>query len=133
MELKLTRFCFKKEGIFGRLKDVNGRREWFTLEHSFHQEDDDGYSPKLPVGSYKCVLGTHHLHSNPEPFQTYEVTGVPGHTGILFHVGNYNNDSDGCILVGKQFEGVMVSSSRVAFAEFMDFQTGTEAFNLVVE
>ena len=70
-------------------------------------------------------------------FETFEVLGVEGHTGLLFHWGNFNRDSEGCILTGEEdFTSDsgerMVTASRKAFAEFMDMQKGVDSFLLAV-
>jgi hypothetical protein len=65
------------------------------------------------------------------------VTGVAGHTGLLFHWGNWNRDSDGCILTGEAFadsaKGEMVTNSRASFARFMALQDGFDSFQLEVK
>ena len=69
-------------------------------------------------------------------FITFEITDVPGHTGILFHMGNYNKDSDGCVLLGEEAvptsEPTMVTNSVVTFNSFMASQSGVDTFQLVV-
>ncbi len=117
----------------------------YTLEHAYVTGHDEAglasFAAKLPEGTYTCVRGTHQLH-NSSPFQTFEVTGVPGHTGILFHVGNYNSDSDGCVLLGRRLiqdesgttrSGSMLSGSRLAFDAFMARMEGVDSFTLVVK
>jgi hypothetical protein len=133
MDIRLIRRDWSEEGIFGELVDTSGNLICYTLEHAFPQ-DGGKYEPKLPSGSYVCLIGTHRLDHNPAPFQAYEVTGVPGHTGILFHVGNYNADSDGCILLGTAIAGrdQSLTESRVAFSKFMTLQNGLNTFNLTV-
>ncbi len=92
-----------------------------TLEHSFISESGNNvYGPKIPPGQYLCVRGTHQLEHGG-PFSTFEITGVPGHSGLLFHVGNFNKDSDGCVLLGESVDLVdaMITNSVATFAEFM--------------
>src|SRR5882757_797524 len=91
--LTLTRKDFRSDGIFSELTDEKGNFIAVTLEHSYNNK------PKLYNGTFQCVKGIHKLHDGI-PFEAYEVTGVSGHIGILFHIGNFNNDSDGCILLG---------------------------------
>lgn len=124
----LTTEC-KSTGIFGVLStETSPVIQFSTLEHSYF--DHVSFSPKLQHGTYTCVRGHHQLHSGP--IETFEVTNVPGHTGILFHYGNYNADSDGCILLGMTREGDMITDSRKAFSEFMDLLKGVDEFTLVV-
>ena len=107
-----------------------------TLEHAY-AAPDGAWRPKIPPGVYRCVRGSHRLHSGPA-FDTFEVTGVAGHRGILFHVGNFNSDSEGCVLCGQK-EAVdpntgqtMITGSRVAFAAFMQRLEGEDEFTLTV-
>lgn len=62
---------------------------------------------------------------------------VPNHTGILFHVGNYNDDSNGCILLGRvcvgSEKGTMITASRMTFDRFMLDLEGIEYFPLIVK
>lgn len=112
-------------GIFGYLSQ--DKDELFaTLEHSYDKE------PKLLPGLYICKRGIHYLKDLKTAFETFEIMNVPGHSGILFHPGNYNEDSEGCILIGTARVGNMVTDSRAAFKRFMAFQDGVQQFNLVV-
>lgn len=116
MNWTLKRTSCTPFGIFSDLISEEGHR-FVTAEHSY-----DG-QPKLGVGTYTCSFGSHMLHSGP--VQTYEVLGVPGHTGILFHVGNYpQNDSDGCLLLGREQQGQMILKSRDAWTEFLLLNAG---------
>lgn len=141
--LRLRRIKGGESGIFGEILDENGDHLWYTLEHAFPATitippDPDGspafqhvlYIPKVTMGHYLCVRGHHQLHSGP--VDTFEVTGVKGHSGILFHVGNANKDSEGCILLGLTRETDSIGSSREAFHEFIDRQGGDNFF-LTVE
>jgi Family of unknown function (DUF5675) len=135
MDVILKRNRYREDGIFGVLLDDQGEGLFVTLEHAYF-DDNFNYSPKLPEGSYICILGDHKLEGMTETFKAFEVTNVPGHTGILFHVGNYNSDSNGCILLGmnvnKATAGWAIESSRIAFEKFMKLQDGVTQFTLIV-
>jgi len=135
MDLILKRNRFRQDGIFGELLKDNGDGFVVTLEHAYRDQNLN-YSPKIPEGSYTCVRGMHRLDGMTEDFETFEITNVPGHTNILFHVGNFNNDSSGCILLGsnvlKADAGWSIQSSRVAFTRFMELQEGVDKFTLIV-
>lgn len=84
-----------------------------TLEHTY-----ESLGMKVPEGSYDCERTLFHRGGYP----TYEIP-VPGHTRILFHRGNVEDDVDGCVAVAKSW-GVFggkpgVASSRQGFSEFM--------------
>jgi hypothetical protein len=126
----LTRVHFRPDGIFSVLKDQNGNVIAHTLEHSYDN------LPKIPNGTFVCVRGPHRLHNMTEDFTTFEVTGVAGHKDLLFHWGNWNRDSEGCILLGQSeelYQGVeMVTTSKPTFAKFMSGLEGVNTFLLVV-
>lgn len=126
MDLQLRRTAYKDAGIFGELVNIDGHILLQTLEHSYNDK------PKVPQGEYKCVRGQHKLAHQDHSFETFEVTGVPDHTGILFHVGNFDNDSSGCILLGLSAGGTQLFSSREAFQKFMALQQGVDSFTLIV-
>lgn len=140
MDMFLIRTSFEADGIFGRLLQSNGSQLAVTCEHSYPCgegfEELNGWSVKLPAGQYTCVRGMHRLAHMAEPFETFEIMGVPGHTNILFHVGNYNSDSEGCVLIGQsvvKMDGVsMITNSRIIFAKLMALQTDVSSFILNV-
>jgi hypothetical protein len=128
---KLVRKEFRPDGIFSELYDQNGKLIAHTLEHSYDNK------PKLYNGQFKCVRGPHRLHNMTEDFITFEITGVQGHSDILFHWGNFNKDSEGCVLLGtSEVTGAdganMVTASRPKFAQFMAALEGVNEFQLVV-
>ena len=139
MNLTLKRISASVDGIFSELLDETGKALFSTLEHAYDSGNGDGsFAPKIPNGTYKCVRGQHRLAHMAHPFDTFEITGVKGHTNILFHRGNWNRDSDGCVLVGKAMtigpDGVsMITSSHDAFTSFMNMQSGVDEFILTVE
>lgn len=130
MQLRLRRIEFREDGVFSELYLPNGKILAHTLEHSYDLK------PKLYDDTFNCVRGAHKLHNNV-PFQTFEITGVSGHTGVLFHVGNWNADSDGCVLVGsgiaQSSKGQMITGSMTTFTEFMALLQGLDSFDLLVE
>lgn len=132
MNLILTRTQHKECGVFGELTDESGAFGAVTLEHAY-PDGNGGFTAKIPDGEFKCVRGGHLLHGMTTPFETFEITGVEGHSNLLFHWGNWNKDSEGCILVGEDVVGGdMITNSRAKFAGFMDLQAGLADFILVV-
>lgn len=137
MKLRLVRQDYEHDGIFGTLYDDNRGAIAVTLEHAYPSSAGDGsYVPKVPAGEYECVRGTHRLH-DLVPFDTFEVEDVTGHDNILFHAGNINSDSNGCILIGTSVEqfpsGLGITESRRAFTRFMDSLKDVNQFTLIVE
>lgn len=127
MNLTLVRKEYSAQGVFGELRDEGGNLVAVTLEHAY-----DECQPKLPLGTYSCLRGSHRLDGMTRDFEAFEITGVPGHTGILFHVGNTAKDSSGCVLLGLRRDGVMILGSKLAFDAFMALQKGLGSFSLSV-
>ena len=135
MDLFLTRDSVGPDGIFSTLTDENGNVIAVTLEHAY-VSGDGTYAAKIPNGIFSCVRGNHQLKGMAAPFATFEITGVTGHKDLLFHAGNYNADSEGCILVGESVaslpSGEMITNSKATFATFMALQAGVTEFSLTV-
>lgn len=139
MNLILKRIEYREDGIFGILLDENRIDIAVTLEHAFDSGNGDGtYVPKIPIGSYVCQRGQHQLESMSKTFTTFQVMNVPNHTNILLHMGNYNRDSDGCILLGQEIIPIdnmtqMITNSVVTFNKFMLLQDSLNEFQLTIE
>ncbi len=135
MDLTLIRFKKDGFGIFSRLYDDAHRQVAVCLEHAYPGPNLGEFFAKIPDGIYRCVRGMHMLKSGP--IETFEVTGIEGHAGILFHPGNFNDDSEGCILMGKSFMTTnkveMITQSRLAFESFMRLQSEVDEFTLIVK
>lgn len=135
MDLVLNRSMCGPSGSFSYLEDESGNQVAVVAEHAY-QQTDTYWSPKVGDGKYLCQRGTHQL-SVGLPFETFEVTQVPGHTGILFHKGNLPEvDSEGCLLLGTAFGELTgleaVLGSAEAFEKFMELQNGVDQFWLTV-
>ena len=80
----------------------------------------------IPEGAYRVQRDRTGKH------QAYKVTDVKGRTGIEFHVGNYKEDTQGCILVGTQMGGYgNVHYSKAAIGLLIEHM-GDEDFLLYV-
>jgi len=142
MNLTITRKMYRSDGIFSDItRDDTGLHFMCGLEHAFKQSNGQ-YRPVVQPGVYTCKRGIHQL-ANGVPFETFEILGVAGHSGILFHPGNWNEDSEACCLTGTGFavgadphesgaQVEMVINSHVAFESFMQLQQNCDAFQLTV-
>jgi hypothetical protein len=126
MNFTLVRVSIQPGGAFGVLLSEHGLPFCVTLERVFEERGATG--PVIPAGKYKCVESFYRKGGYP----TYEVTGVKGHDRLLFHRGNYEKDSEGCILVARTFEGDWVSDSTRGFERFMQRLNGAPTFDLTV-
>ena len=134
MEIKsllLKRFDHREWGTYGALIGPKGPFI-VTLERPY--TDGFGKMSYIKAGVYTCKRV-----QSPTFGNTFEVTGVPGRKHILFHAGNWTDDTRGCILTGTSFDPVGgsdgkngVTGSRIAFDEFLDMTRGTNSFSLTV-
>lgn len=97
-----------------------------SAEHTF----EDG-RPIIQNGEYECVPRPYYKGG----YNTFEII-VAGHEAVLFHIGNTEMDSKGCVLIGASF-GVLngmtaVQGSKGAFAEFTKRTAGLQRFTMQV-
>lgn len=123
----LKRIAVHKEGAFGVLL-IDGIPICVTLERTY---DDQEKVVKIPPGTYKCVRSRYHKGG----YDTFEIK-VPGHSRILFHKANLEDDLDGCIGLGEQYGELKgrpaILQSGAAFSEFMAKTKDVDAFDLRV-
>ena len=97
-----------------------------TLENPWL--NNEPYVSCIPVGYYECKRV-----DSPRYGNTFEVTDVEGRTHILFHWGNWEKNTLGCILVGTDSNWTdMIMSSRKAFGEFIKYTQGVDQFVLEI-
>lgn len=89
--IQITRSISGNDGTFGVLS-IDGIPQCLTLEPVISA---------IPDGEYDCIP-----HSGTKFQNVWEITGIPGHTAILFHNGNTINDTENCVLVGQNFANI---------------------------
>jgi|SRR3972149_2066779 len=125
---KLVRISLISDGTFGVLLDgdipfaLTVERPWLNNQR--------GVSC-IPEGLYTC-----RRVDSPKFGNTFEVSNVADRSEILFHKGNIDDDSRGCIIIGEQFEflggKVAVLSSAKGFGEFLDRTRELVIFDLKI-
>lgn len=118
LQVRLNRLSANpNEGTFGALI-VGGSPVCLTLE-PYHRGNAKNIS-SIPSGQYICKRVESPTYGN-----TFEVTDVEGRSHILFHWGNRDDNTEGCILLGEEFGFLYgdeaVLSSKRAFLEFMSY------------
>lgn len=138
LELTLKRVSFHDDGTIGVLL-CGSAPLCLTLEEEWR--DNAKSISCIPLGSYTC-----RRVDTPKHGVTYEVTGVPGRSAILFHSGNTEEDTMGCILTGREWGWLQakdedtgiermklsVLRSREAFKAFMEAIGSRDSFVLHV-
>jgi hypothetical protein len=122
MRWKLERHEYRKDGIFGNLYSEDGEYTFTTLEHAYPSDGVHAFEAKISEGVHPCILYLSPKHGYEIPLLNAEQD-----KGHLFevHIGNYNEDSDGCILVGYSIGhrltgDKMLTSSKQAFKKLME-------------
>ena len=114
-------------GTFGVLQWDDARAP-FAVTCEDHWRWNQVGKSCIPAGSYMCGPNL-----SPSHGKTFGVFGVSDRTHILFHKGNTHEDTEGCILIGEQFQflgGVeAVLASGQAFKEFYN-KANTNGFLL---
>jgi hypothetical protein len=114
-------------GTFG-VMTINGDAFCVTLEP--YSRDNASNVSCIPTGQYICERYSSRKYSN-----TFQVTHTEGRTYILFHPGNTDDDSAGCILLGSEFGNLgsdrAILESTKAFDAFMSRLT-EDRFKLTI-
>lgn len=129
MEVVLQRHKQDEKGTMGWLH-IEGEKAIATLELPW--ANNEVKKSCIPVGRYlvKRTL-------SPKFGRTFEITGVPDRSKILFHWGNLINHTQGCVLLGtghgmhQSFYSIFASLR--AFEVFMKALKGVDEFWLEVK
>jgi hypothetical protein len=113
MEIDIIRTQFGKDATNGLLF-INGVFECYTLEDQYQDKKVYGETC-IPEGSYDVVLrkegGFHTRYAKKYSFHKgmLWIKDVPQFEWILFHLGNTDENTAGCILVGDTQQDLDVS------------------------
>lgn len=109
-------------GMYGALMDGDGLPFAVSL-----QPNDKWLNP----GEYTCTPRMYHKGN----YMTFEIK-VEGHSDVLFHKGNHQEDSKLCVLIAENFElvdGVPgIADSKHGFNEFWTKYGNFSEFKLIV-
>ena len=112
MKLEVSRFSCDGDSTLGILSDVSqpGKRKFlcFTLEDEFRTVKKYGET-RIPEGTYEIKFrtegGFHERYSKKFPAfhkGMLHLQDVPNFKYVLIHIGNDDDDTAGCLLVGDQ-------------------------------
>lgn len=108
---------------------VDGQPVCVALEP--YGRDNKQNISSINPGQYLCKR-----YSSARYPSTFEITNVAGRSKVLFHVGNWSHDTEGCILLGESFSILngkwAIGMSGKAFSEFMGLMYGVDEFLLTV-
>ncbi|OGW44439.1 MAG: hypothetical protein A2Y66_01725 [Nitrospirae bacterium RBG_13_41_22] len=93
-------------------------------------DDNDPKRFQIPAGKYQCKR----FHGTKWK-DTFEII-VPGHTALLFHSGNTEDASLGCILLGMYPDKLRgqraILNSGFTFRNFMNLMNNVQEFDLEI-
>lgn len=124
--LEIIRLEEGEAGTFGILR-IQKQLSFFTLEPQ-DRENAIGIS-SIPAQQYTCTKYTSQKFG-----ETFQVQDVPGRSSILFHYGNWQEDTEGCIILGS---GILadrrgLKNSREAFDAFMRLMGNHDKLHLTI-
>jgi hypothetical protein len=107
MKLKLERLYLKENYTIGKFY-VNGAYCCDSLEDCVRPDGIKIYGKTaIPYGIYKVIMNDSPKFGRLMPL----LLDVPGFEGVRIHSGNFAEDTEGCILVGKNhIKGGLVDS-----------------------
>jgi hypothetical protein len=125
MELTVLRYSSGEESTLGLLY-IDQKFACYTLEDE-HREKKVYGETRIQAGRYQVILrtvGSHHKRYKQKFPEFHKgmlhITNVPNFTHILIHIGNTDDDTAGCLLVGEStFSNIKqagrIDSSTIAY------------------
>lgn len=118
MKLEVIRYSSSTDSTLGMLM-INGEFGCYTLEDE-KREVKVLNETRIPAGTYSMKLrtfGTHHT-KYAQMFPQFhkgmlEIENVPNFTDILIHIGNTDEDTAGCLLVGDKTNNNNITSGQI--------------------
>lgn len=129
--LQLKTVAVRDDGCYSVIL-FKGKPFAVSVERTFNPgEAGHGKQVVLANGKYRCTATQYHKGG----YATYEIH-VPGHTRVLFHKGNTEDNSLGCVIVAESFGNLngktAVLDSKGGFQELISLVGGTHEFELEV-
>ena len=123
MDILVQRFLKSDDFTIGKLF-VNNVFECYTLEDE-KRDKKVMHETRIPYGKYEIKLrtfGGHHEKYKKFPFHKgmLWLQNVPQFKDILIHIGNTDEDTSGCILLGKTADLIKgtIGQSTLAYSAF---------------
>ena len=143
MKLELKRFSSQSDTTLG-LMFLDGEFECFTLEDEYRAEKIKGET-RIPEGTYKVakrevLSGLTKKYREKYPWFDFHfmLHDVPGFQYVYIHIGNDDDHTDGCLLVGDSVksnrfnEDNNLTSSGPAFKRLYQKMSEADIINISV-
>lgn len=117
----LYRYSSQADDTQGVLRNALFNYLAYTIEDEFRLKKVRGET-RIPAGKYRLgirqevtPLTQKYLNDKRLPFfeRHIELLNVPNFTGVYVHIGNTDDDTDGCILVGDTPNNNTLESGRI--------------------
>ena len=129
MHLTLQRVNDEHQCTLGVIYNQRGDILCFTLENPWH--DNRRNISCIPEGDYEVKP-----YSSPKYREVWELQNVKDRSKILIHAGNFEEDTHGCILVGraiKDYNGQkMITNSQLTLNKLREEIGVNNSFTLEV-
>lgn len=129
MNITLTRLTNRDDCTIGVLASTE-KLLCFTMENPWRGNQKD--ISCIPDGHYWCKP-----HEGTKFKETWIVMDVPGRSGIVFHVGNTESDTRGCILPGTTVGSIQraraVLGSGIAMEKLRNHIGLSTGFDLTIK
>jgi hypothetical protein len=128
MEIVLQRLYKGEDCVIGTLS-ADRKVLCYTLENP--EKDNKEDISCIPAGKYNCVP-----YSSKKYPDVWKILNVPGRTDILIHVGNYERNTKGCVLVGSNVgynKEKMVTNSSITMKKLHSDIGVSRSFTLVIK
>lgn len=126
MRLKINRFKEINDTTLGKFELYDDQKNMVLKGYTLEPAGDDcverGLDRRIPKGIYKTTP-----HNSPrfkEELPLLYNNLVPPDRYILIHCGNYGDDTEGCILVGSNWDNNGVYNSRATLKKLLELTKG---------
>jgi len=117
--------------IYGTFGIIKINKKVFSVCLEPHDELNKTSKSSIPAQQYDCLR-----YSSDRYPDTFQVMNVPDRHKILFHAGNFAENTEGCILLARKFgvikSGRAILNSGETFKQFMEIMEGVEEFHLTI-
>ena len=106
MKIDLYRYSSQSKTTLGAIM-INDKFQCYTVEDR-HRDVKVKKETRIPKGKYKIILREFggHYERYKEKYTNHKgmlwLQDVPNFTHILIHIGNYDKDTEGCILLNNE-------------------------------
>lgn len=128
MEITLQRLYQGDDCTIGTLS-MNRKILCYTLENPW--KDNEKNVSSIPEGRYSCAPYNSEKYPN-----VWKINNVKDRTDVLIHIGNYEKDTKGCILVGSNVaynKKNMVTNSRITMEKLHSEIGIGRSFSLIIK